>query len=235
MKKLTTKFMAIIMVCLLVITTVPTGTLNAQAAAPKFQKKIQMRMYKQNAGYTYYFYVQNPTKKGKITNVKNSNSSVAETGVATDWKNRKCILTVEPKNVGKTKVSFKYGGKQFKTTITVEKWESPCKQFKIGNKDYAKKFEISDQYNLNKQKKDVTAKIKVTPKKGWKLLKIEYVLGKTIKNNSKVKLSGGGKYGTGTGIYAYFKNKKTGKKERLYFGFSSQNSPSKNIFNAVIN
>lgn len=232
MKKLTKKMIATIMVFLLTITAIPVGTMNTQAASPKINKKLEFRYYEGlNGTATCYIYIQNPTKNGKITKIKNSNSEVAKLGVY-----NKNVLTVQPKTVGTSKVSFMYAGKKFKTTITVKKWENPCKQFKIGNVDYAKKFEKTEQYNLNNRKTNQTAKISVKPKKGWKLLKIATIdmeRGyKKVKNNSKIKLLT--KY-TGTGVYAYFKNTKTGERERIYFGYSGQKAASENIYNTYIN
>ena len=74
--------------------------------------------------------------------------------------------------------------------------------------------------NHNKRTKNVTGKITIKPKKGWKLKKIEvfniFDGVKKVKNNSKVTLS---IKGTGTGLYAYFKNAKTGVVQRLELGY----------------
>ncbi len=101
-------------------------------------------------------------------------------------------------------------------------------------KNYAQNYEKSGQYNLNRQKKDKNEKIKIVPKKGWKLLKIErltYDSRIKIKNNSKVNLS---TTMTGTGIDVYFKNIKTGEKRKLYFGYSDNPFPSGNMYDSLI-
>ena len=51
---------------------------------------------------------------------------------------------------------------------------------------------------------------------------------KKIKNNSKVTLTTNG---TGTGIYAYFQNKKTKETRKLYLGYSNMPIDSENIYN----
>ena len=100
------------------------------------------------------------------------------------------------------------------------KYKNPCQSFKVGNTNYTKYFKKSRHFNHNNRKKDITATIKVRPKKGWKLKKIEvfniYDGVKKVKNNSKVTLS---IKGTGTGLYAYFKNAKTGVVQRLELGY----------------
>ena len=77
-----------------------------------------------------------------------------------------------------------------------------------------------DITTITSEQKNVTGKITIKPKKGWKLKKIEvfniYDGVKKVKNNSKVTLS---IKGTGTGLYAYFKNAKTGVVQRLELGY----------------
>lgn len=86
-------------------------------------------------------------------------------------------------------------------------------------------------FTHNNRKKDITATIKITPKKGWKLTKIEvqnmYDGTKRVKNNSKITLS---IKGTGTGVYAYFKNTKTGVVQVLNLGYGSGDFPSRNYY-----
>ncbi len=111
------------------------------------------------------------------------------------------------------------------------KYENPCQSFKVGNTNYTKYFKKSRHFNHNNRKKDITATIKVRPKKGWKLTKIEvqnmYDGTKKARNNSKIKLS---IKGTGTGVHAYFKNIKTGIVEELFLGYGGGNFPNENIY-----
>ena len=115
--------------------------------------------------------------------------------------------------------------------ITIVKYEDPCKSFKIGSTNYTKYFKKSRHFNHNNRKKDITATIKIVPKKGWKLTKIEvqnmYDGTKKARNNSKIKLS---IKGTGTGVHAYFKNIKTGIVEELFLGYGGGNFPNENIY-----
>lgn len=223
------KTISVIMAAVILVTAAGAmPTMTAQAAAPKIEKKMYFRLYKAYPGSAYVS-IQNAAK-GKITKLKNSNPSVAKVSVT-----EKKYLLVTPQKAGAAKLSFYFAGKKLSTQIIVQKWENPCKEFRIGNKDYAKRFTKSEQFNHEQQKKDITAKIKITPKKGWKLRKIERIASnaptKKIKNNAKVKLS---IEGTGTGIYAYFKNSKTGKRERVYFGYGSSPMEDENYYNIRI-
>lgn len=229
MKKLTTKFTAIIMVLIITITTVPIGELNVKAASPSVDKVRKMTLYEGREGWILGINIKNPVKNGKITKIKSSNPNVVRVTKASYLYNG---AGYTPVGEGTAKITFTYAGKKLSTKIIVKKYVNPCKMFKIGNTDYAKNFDVSEHYNHNRRKKTVSAKIKIKPKEDWKLTKIEYVLGKKIKNNSKVKLSPWGSYGTGVGIYAYFKNKNTGETQGLYLGYCGQNFESSNEYNS---
>lgn len=227
MKLKKSKMAALLLVFALAFGILPAAP--AQAAAPKIAKKLQYYMYEGFSDVTMYVYLEYQAAKGKVSQIKNSNPSVAK--VTAGPKNGSLSITLRAE--GTTKVTFKYAKKKYTTRITVTKWESPCKTFKIGSRNYAKYFEKSGQYNLNNQKKDITAKIKVTPKSGWRLQKIERFTStdakpQKVKNNSKVKLT---MDDTGTGVYAYFKNTKTKEIRRLYFGYSGFATESGNIYN----
>lgn len=218
------KVLAVLLLFIIVVNMVPSATVHA--AAPNIQKNVKCWLYNnQESTLSGYLSIQNPTKNGKITKIKNTRPSIANVSASGS-----SYLAIEPKSVGTTKVTFLYAKKKLTTKITVARWESPCKEFKIGKKNYAKNFEESGQYNLNKQKKEKNEKIKIIPKKGWKLLIIERYTSNSrtkIKNNSKVNLS---TTMTGTGIDVYFKNVKTGEKRKLYFGYSNNLFPSGNMY-----
>lgn len=162
------KAAAIMAVVILVTAVGLVPAMPAQAAAPKIDKNIWCRLYKNYQGMPFVS-ISNASG-GKITKIKNSKPSVAEaSGVSISGEN---YLQLELKSAGSTKVSFRYKGKRLWTKITVSKWVNPCKEFKIGNKDYAKVFNKSERYYLNRQKKTINARVKITPKKGWKLTKI---------------------------------------------------------------
>ena len=178
------------------------GSVKVQAASPSIDKSVTYNLYKGQVGF----------------GLKNSNSKVIEVTASED----DMYPHVEIKLIGEgtTKISFQYAGKTLTQKITVRKYKNPCKLLKIGKTNYAKCFNKSGHYNHNKRTKNVTGKITIKPKKGWKLKKIEvfniYDGVKKVKNNSKVTLS---IKGTGTGLYAYFKNAKTGVVQRLELGY----------------
>ena len=193
------------------------GSVKVQAASPSIDKSVTYNLYKGQVRFGSVW-VRNPVTNAKITGLKNSNSKVIEVTASED----DMYPHVEIKLVGEgtTKISFQYAGKTLTQKITVRKYKNPCKLLKIGKTNYAKCFNKSGHYNHNKRTKNVTGKITIKPKKGWKLKKIEvfniYDGVKKVKNNSKVTLS---IKGTGTGLYAYFKNAKTGVVQRLELGY----------------
>lgn len=193
------------------------GSVKVQAASPSIDKSVTYNLYKGQVGFGSVL-IHNPVTNAKITGLKNSNSKVIEVTAGED----DMYPRVEIKLVGEgtTKISFQYAGKTLTQKITVRKYKNPCKLLKIGKTNYAKCFNKSGHYNHNKRTKNVTGKITIKPKKGWKLKKIEvfniFDGVKKVKNNSKVTLS---IKGTGTGLYAYFKNAKTGVVQRLELGY----------------
>ena len=210
-------------------------TSKAYAAAPKIDKSYRVWLYENpiDPGFgeerENQIMVQNWTKNGKITKIKNGNPSIADvrtTSYNSPW------LCVKAKAEGTTKVTFRYAGKKYSTKLIVKKWESPCEEFKIGNVDYADRFDKSDAYCWGNRKKDIKSKISIKPKEGWKLVKIESYPGKLqkqkIKNNSKMKLSIKAGW---TEVYAYFKKKQTKEMIRLKFWYSdSKNWKEGNYF-----
>lgn len=199
---------------------------DVQAASPKFKKKIEYTLYKRNVLSCKYCYIENPTKKGKITNLKCSNKKVIE---VKKMSGNNHAIAITPKKAGKATISFKYAGKKYTSTVVIKKWENPCKTFKLGKKDYASYFEKSGTYQLHKQKKNQKVTVNIVAKKGWKLKKITNT-GTKVKNKSKVSLEKWGIYGTGSNVEAEFYNTKTKETVRLSFGYSGFKQPSGNIY-----
>lgn len=142
----------------------------------------------------------------------NSNPSVAEV------MGGGCLLSVTTKRIGSTSITFRYGGKTWKSKINVRKWENPCRTFKLEEKDYSGVFKNLNIYNQYR-KKGITTKVQIIPKEGWKLNKIEKLhegISTAVKNNSNVELS---LEGTGSAIVAYFINLTTGAEQKLEMGF----------------
>ena len=210
------------------ITIPQIGTcVDVQAANPFIQKNVSYYLYENQRPSGGFIIVYDPLPNGKISNIKNSNPNVVKVELDEQFG----AIRVNVLKEGTSKVSFRYARKTFTQKITVVKYEDPCKSFKIGSTNYTKYFKKSRHFNHNNRKKDITATIKIVPKKGWKLTKIEvqnmYDGTKRVKNNSKVTLS---IKGTGTGLYAYFKNTKTGVVQVLNLGYGSGNFPNRNYY-----
>ena len=225
MKKIR-KFMMVLATLVLMFGLTNIGVSKVQAANPTIEKNINYSLYK-GRDITRFEHIKNPVSNGKITNLKNTNPDVVEVTADEQYG----ILRVHILKAGMSNISFRYAGKTLTQKITVSKYENPCQLFKVGATNYTKYFNKSGQFNHNNRKKDITATIKVTPKKGWKLTKIEvqnmYDGTKKARNNSKIKLS---IKGTGTGVHAYFKNTKTGVVQELFLGYSCERYPSENIY-----
>ena len=182
---------------------IPSQEVNA--ASPTFYSTNNKIFLLKNT--TYGYFITNPTKKDKITNIKVSNKKIVNAYRHQDTKYELCVV---PKKAGTTKVTFKYGKKTFSMKITVAKWANPCKTLKLGNKDYASKFKNNDLNWFSKPSKSKKVKLSVKANKGWTLKSITYNNGsgyKKIKNNSTIKIpSDKSSY-----LEALFCNKKTGE------------------------
>ena len=226
MKKIRKFMMALAMMVLMFGLTI-VGASKVQAANPFIEKNVSYYLYENQRPSGGFIIVYDPLPNGKISNIKNSNPNVVKVELDEQFG----AIRVNVLKEGTSKVSFRYAGKAFTQKITVVKYEDPCKSFKIGSTNYTKYFKKSRQFNHNNRKKDITATIKIVPKKGWKLTKIEvqnmYDGTKKARNNSKIKLS---IKGTGTGVHAYFKNTKTGVVQELFLGYSCERYPSENIY-----
>lgn len=221
----------LLLAVVLCVALIPAG--EAQAAAPKFDKKVTMRVYKSKKTTSQKdIYVQLPNYQGKITKITSSNKKVVT--VVNPTNNS---FSLKPKKPGKAKVTFQYGKKKYTITVQVKSWENPCKTFKIGKKNYVKNFNASRRYYLSKQNKDITGTINIVPQKGWKINEI-YVFGMgSVKNKSKVTIHGG-RYTDGDpsiATYYYvradFCNKKTGEIVSLILEFGPDKGKSHNVYN----
>lgn len=217
------KFLAVMLTLILSVSLLPTINTNA-AAKPKIAKSMTVYLYpKATSPYTIPVSVKNATPNGTIKKLKSSETSVATV------MSFGTFFEVNPVSEGTTKVTFNYEGKKLSTKVKVVKYENPCKTFKVGKKNFAKNFKKTNGYLWGNHKKDITAKIEIAPKSGWKLVKIirsaDWKMTK-VKNKSKVQFT---KDFKGFGIIAYFKNKKTKVVEKVWLGYGPEGEPSKNI------
>ncbi len=224
-----TRILAFLLAMLLCASIIPAG--EVQAAKPTFNKKVTLRMFKgKKVGLNEYTYVNVPDGSGEISKVTSSNKKVV--AIANVIGNG---FELKPKKTGTAKVTFQYAKKKYTISVTVKNWENPCKSFKLGDKDYAKKFNVSGRYYLKSKTGKMKRKIDITPQKGWKISSI-YVWGPgMVKNKSVVDISTG-RYSDGdpsVAIYSYinvkFQNKKTGENREITLEFPHEGK-SKNIF-----
>lgn len=224
------KLFAFLLAMVLCASIIPVGQVQA-ATKPKFDKKVTLRAFKgKNTGLEQYMYINVPNGVGQISKVTSSNKKVVT--VANVMGNG---FTLKPKKKGTAKVTFQYAKKKYTISVTVKYWENPCKSFQVGNKDYAKKFNVSGRYYLRSKTERVKKKIVITPQKGWKIDRI-FVWGPGVVKNKSVVYVSTGRYSDGdpsVAKYSYinvtFQNKKTGEIQGTILEFPHEGK-SKNIF-----
>jgi len=121
----------------------------------------QYLSYVKSGDMMHYSY---PNGTKKITNAKSSNTKVATVKILKQGKYT--TLRVIMKKAGKTKITYKLGGKKKSATLYVKKYKNPVKQFKVGSTDYASKFDKARYAYSDTKLKGV---VKITPAAGWKL------------------------------------------------------------------
>ena len=129
-------------------------------------------------------------KNGKIINVKSSNPKVLK---ATCEGTAVYDNTLTPLKPGKSKISVTYKAGSKKKTVsavyTVKKYPAPYKSILVNDK----KINIKDNkyyYDVNSYKK-TSAKVKVNPKSGWKIVDSYAFAGESftpVKNGKAIKI-----------------------------------------------
>lgn len=224
--KLGKNVISLLMAVVLCLSLVPAA--KTQAAAPEFEKKVTLRVYKGEMAdkcSRKLMDVRVPYWNTKIKRVRSSNKKIVTVESAADvYGVNEFYIT--PKKAGKTKVTFQYKKKTYTISVQVKYWENPCKTFQIGKTNYSQYFNTSNQYSLSQQNKKITGKINIVPKKGWKLESIN-VCGKKVKNKSKVTIRGGKRAPGMLSVvarysyaYATFTNKKTGEEALVLLEFT---------------
>lgn len=166
--------------------------------------------------YTSGYAINNFPANGTVKNLKISNNKLAKVS----WrKSDKELIWFQPLSTGSAKVTFDvvYGKKtqHFKSKVTITRYQSPCKSFKVGTKDYASKFKNA-HYSYQYGTKNKKSKVSIKAISGWKVTNIYYYNGKTgknIKNNSNVTLR------PGSCISVNLYNSKTQKYECISLSF----------------
>ena len=123
---------------------------------------------------------KSPTKK--IANVKSSNAAVATAEANSYSANGKTIYTMNIKvfKAGTTKISFKFGSKKYTVKYVVKPYKNNLASFKVGAKNYKSLFDPSaierTSYSIpaSVKVKNISGKVQVKLKSGWKIKKIWY-------------------------------------------------------------
>ncbi len=144
-------------------------------------------------------------KKDAKVSLKSSNKKVVS--VKYDKKNNTVLMS--PKKAGKATIicKIKQNGKTYtsKCKWTLLKYQNPFVKYKIGSKDYTKKFNKTNNCSIKINYKGKAQKLEIKMKKGYKitqLYKKPYLyMWKRIKNGSKIGL------GSKEGIIVYFTDK----------------------------
>ena len=114
---------------------------------------------------------------------------------------------MSPKKAGKATITckIKQNGKTYtsKCKWTLLKYQNPFAKFKIGSKDYTKKFNKTNNCSIKISYK--ARKLEIKMKKGYKITRLykrPYLyMWEKIKNGRKIKI------GSNEGIIIYFKDK----------------------------
>ena len=160
-------------------------------------------LYHEDDIWNYYgpdFYTDS---YGKITNLKVSNKACANVSVWYDddpfdepiddeyYTEDPPQLKIWPKKAGKVTISYKFLGKKHVLKLVFKKYSNPIKNFRIGKKQLRSVFSKCNE-NADVYLEKYSGKIKITPKKGWKLVsKVrayyeEQTAFKDIRNGNKV-------------------------------------------------
>jgi len=190
---------------------------NAETVFPTFEEELQLLHYPGqdktclNDG-TYIL-----PRNSSFSNVKSSNSKVAEFWGEKD-KYGNVTLEYHVKKAGTTTFTFtiKIGNEKrdYKMDVSVSTYKNPVKTFKVGKKNYAKNFKkISSMAIDNK----ISGKIQIKPTKGWKIVTIKKAtLGKYDFKFRKLKNGKKYTFEPFSQLIVICQNKKTKVKESVF-------------------
>ena len=207
-------------ICLIAIVSIPN--VRAEAATPKAKGEKTIALI---SGYSanYEFEIKLPKKlkekQVKLSKSRSTNKKVVEAPQGYyDSKTGVYRISGTALKAGRAKISFslKVKSKTYKysMTITVKKYTNPFKSFKLGNKEFASKFNKKTYvpYILKGSKT-----VKIVPKKDWKLVSIRGLTRPgakpvIIKNGAKISVKDDYWH-----ICVMMKNKKTGVAQEVIF------------------
>lgn len=234
-EKILKRLIPILMIFAVTITSVPA--ISVQAAGEiyfpetikvrNFPKRLKSEKIQLKRVYIY--------SKGKITQLKSSDKKVAT--VKKEKSSFYSCIEITPKSADTTKISFKYGGKKYTSTVYVTDYENPFKSIKVGKKDLTKKFDKSNEY-VYKQKHNMSGKLKIKLKKDWKVKSMYLGYpddkgGQVVKNNKNISLRTDMYDGT-CYLSILLQNKKTKEELPIQLEYSKTAKKSRNVYRAEV-
>lgn len=182
----------------------------------KYAKTLKLP-FKKGKLDDYSIYLSSRVNGAKKITITSSNKSVFDPQKKLDFNSLIASSSKTGTATVKIKVKKSKTTKTYKMKVKVFKYQNPFKSFKVGKKNAASKFNAAtDTAIKNKAKK---AKIKIKPKKNWKVKKIVYerynysndkVTKKTVKNGKKITLKANSdKYNESLTVTMYNKKKKS--------------------------
>ncbi len=142
-----------------------------------------------------------------VKRISHIGSTAIKKVVSVKYDKKSNTVLMSPKKAGKATITckIKQNGKTYtsKCKWTLLKYQNPFAKFKIGSKDYTKKFNKTNNCSIKISYK--ARKLEIKMKKGYKitqLYKRPYLyMWEKIKNGRKIKI------GSNEGIIIYFKDK----------------------------
>ena len=185
-------------------------------AAVRIPEAVTVLWYGDSESYLYR--PSGTDGKSRFTALGSSDRKVLKVKTRKAIRNLGFVVTY--KKPGTAKVSFRYGGRPYEIKYTVRKYESPCKSFKIGSRNYTSCFKETPVYNL-KSSEVLKGRLQMTPRSGWKV--VEITDGKNrYKNKEVVTLDPSVKDYVGSRLAVTFRHKKTKEKLTLSLGIASE-------------
>ncbi len=173
MKKTMKRLMSLVLVLTLAAAVLVPAT-TAQAADLKYTKNLTV--YLTADGWVEWTATNSNTSK-KLTSFKSSDTSIFEVQYD-EAEGKKPSNWLKLNKAGTAKLSFKYGGKTYTSTVTVKKYTNPVKTFKLtgvsSGKDVSSKSKKTNNPSLKLKKSSDNAKLTIKAKSGWKIKSVVF-------------------------------------------------------------
>ncbi len=237
MKTSLKQILSALLVVVLVAGIFVASPTDAEAASSlKYDKKVTVYLSRKTGKSSKYGYGSIIIHTSKaLKSVKSSNKSKVGNLFAY-YNGSYSQIEFIAKKAGTATISFKVGGKTYKSKVTVKKYTNPLKTVKItgvnSGKNIASKVKKKNEVSLSLKKTKTNAKLTIKPAKNWKVTDVSFSDGTNY--NSKVdKTYSKGfsktktyKLKTLKKSHAYYliielKNKKNGATQHVYYNINS--------------